>query len=49
MMFLVLIVVDIYRNHSDLRLTRGLAAHIAYIALVLPVFVFPNALRFLLQ
>ena len=49
MMFLVLIVVDIYRNHSDLRLTRGLAAHIAYIALVLPVFVFPNALQFLLQ
>ena len=49
MMFLVLIAVDICRNHSELELTRGLAAHIAYIALVLPVFVFPNALRFLLQ
>ena len=48
MMFLVLLAVGVYSNHRTLGLRRTIAGGIAYSVLVLPVFFFPSALRFLI-
>ena len=48
MMFVFFMVIDIYRNHKHLRMTKLVAAQIAYGVLVIPVFLFPSTLRFLL-
>ena len=48
MMFLVLILTDVYRHHRSLRLERIGVAHLSFIILVLPVVLFPNALAKLL-
>ena len=48
MMFLFFILIDIYRNHANLGMTRLTAGHIAYGVLVLPVFFFQSTLRFLI-
>ena len=48
MMFLVLLAVGVYSNHRSLGLRRTVAGGIAYSVLVLPVFFFPSALRFLI-
>ena len=47
MMFLVLMVVDVYRNHSRLGLSDNLVANLAYVILVVPVFIFPTVRVFL--
>ena len=48
MMFLVLILLDLYRNHRCLRIRRSEASNLVYATLVAPVFLFPNALGMLL-
>ena len=48
MMFVFFMVIDIYRNHKHLKMTRLVAAQIAYGVLVIPVFLFPSTLRFLI-
>ena len=49
MMFLVLILVDVYRHNGPLRMGGIEVATLVYIALVVPVFLFPNALGMLLM
>ena len=44
MMFLVLILVDIYRHHRMLRLNRVVVAHLAYGVLVIPTLLFSSSL-----
>ena len=48
MMYLVVILVDVYRLHHLLRLRESDVAHLAYGILVIPVFLFPSALGMLL-
>ena len=48
MMFLILMIVDLYKYHAPLRLSRMQVGHLAYLVLVIPVFLFPSALRMLL-
>ena len=49
MMFLVLMLVDVYRNHYTLRIGTVEVSHLVYAILVVPVFLFPNALGMLLM
>ena len=49
MMFLVLMLVDMFRNHRTLRIGTVEVSHLVYGILVVPVFLFPNALRMLLN
>ena len=49
MMFLVLMLVDIFRHHRSLRLGRAEVSNFVYVTLVAPVFLFPNALGMLLM
>ena len=48
MVFLILIVMDLYRYHRSLRLGGTEMAHVAYAILVLPVFLFSSVLSKLL-
>ena len=48
MVFYLLMVIEMYRNADSLYLRREGVTNIAYVALVAPVFVFPNALEKLL-
>ena len=48
MVFLVLVVIDLYRYQEVLRLRRRNVAQFAYGVLVIPVFLFPSALQFLM-
>ena len=48
MMFLVLILLDIYRYHRLARITRFTVSQLTYAILVVPVILFPNALQMLL-
>ena len=48
MMFLALLLIDLYRYHRSMRLEGTLVAHLAFAILVVPVFVFPSALTMLL-
>ena len=47
MMFLVVILMELYRFHRPLRLREMEVAHLAYMILVIPVFLFPSALGML--
>ena len=48
MMFLVLILVDMWKHHDPLRLRRSEVVNSVFAILVAPVFLFPNALNMLL-
>ena len=49
MMFLVLIIAELYVHHRSLRLRRGDVAQLAYAILVVPVFFFQSTLGALLE
>lgn len=49
MMFLVLILIDVYRHHASLRIGAAEAKHGVYALLVPPTVVFSSSLRFLLM
>lgn len=48
MMFLVLILVDMWKHHGPLQLSRPEVVNMVFAILVAPVFLFPNALNMLL-
>ena len=48
MMFLVVVLMDVYRYHGPLQLREAEAAALGYTLLVIPVFLFPNAFVMLL-
>ena len=48
MIFLVLMVTDLYRHHRSLRIGGAEVAHLAYAILVVPVFLFSNVRNLLL-
>ena len=49
MMFLVLMLVDMFRHHRVLRIGGAEVSNLVYATLVVPVFLFPNALGMLLM
>ena len=48
MLFYVLMIIDVYRHSSSLRINEMTMAHLAYFLLVVPVFVFESAISKLL-